>query len=271
MSDEARATLSSIWTIRLALFCVALVSVTIVFHRIFGMATPVALNLFALAFIGSAFAILVGLFALVRIWKRGWSGGANAVTGIVISALLLAWPLSYLPTAQRLPMIYDVTTDPGDPPPLIAAARLRPQGANPVAYPGVEFSEKQNATYVDLTPLFVDRPAVETLEIVEQALQRMRMTIVGETSIGELGPGSGQIEAVDRTLVLGFYDDVAVRVTRVSGGSLVDVRSASRFGRSDLGRNADRIREVKAQIVERLLSTVPASSGRSLTRRQRSK
>ena len=40
----------------------------------------------------------------------------------------------------------------------------------------------------------------------------------------------------------GFKDDVVVRVREnAEGGSLVDVRSVSRVGRSDLGVNAKRI------------------------------
>jgi len=37
------------------------------------------------------------------------------------------------------------------------------------------------------------------------------------------------------------------------------VRSASRFGRHDLGRNAERVRQVLKEIVMRLESVVPAA------------
>ena len=39
--------------------------------------------------------------------------------------------------AYRLPRIYDVTTDPDDPPRFEALARLRPRDANPVIYAGL--------------------------------------------------------------------------------------------------------------------------------------
>jgi uncharacterized protein (DUF1499 family) len=54
---------------------------------------------------------------------------------------------------------------------------------------------------------------------------------------------ASSFEAVDTTLWFGFKDDVIVRVSAQGGGSMVDVRSVSRVGRSDLGKNADRIRE----------------------------
>ena len=41
---------------------------------------------------------------------------------------------------------------------------------------------------------------------------------------------------------MGFTDDIVVRVAEAGSGSHIDVRSASRHGRSDLGVNAARIR-----------------------------
>ena len=55
-------------------------------------------------------------------------------------------------------------------------------------------------------------------------------------------PGEGRLEATARTFWFGFYDDVVVRITPANGGSLVDVRSVSRVGGSDVGANAARSR-----------------------------
>jgi uncharacterized protein (DUF1499 family) len=52
----------------------------------------------------------------------------------------------------------------------------------------------------------------------------------------------GRIEAIDRTLIFGFVDDIAIRITPQGDGSRIDLRSASRAGVSDLGVNAKRIR-----------------------------
>jgi uncharacterized protein (DUF1499 family) len=55
-------------------------------------------------------------------------------------------------------------------------------------------------------------------------------------------PDMGVLEATDTTLWFGFVDDITVRVVALDkGGVEVDVRSVSRIGRSDLGKNADRI------------------------------
>jgi hypothetical protein len=54
----------------------------------------------------------------------------------------------------------------------------------------------------------------------------------------------GIIEAVARTPILGFRDDVVVRVRPTVDGARIDVRSASRYGRNDLGTNAARVRDL---------------------------
>jgi hypothetical protein len=71
------------------------------------------------------------------------------------------------------------------------------------------------------------------------------------------------LEAVDRTLILGFYDDVAIRVAGNDEQARIDVRSASRYGRHDLGRNADRVRQILKEIIVRLESVVPAARAKA--------
>ena len=62
------------------------------------------------------------------------------------------------------------------------------------------------------------------------------------------GRRDGQIEAVARTPIMGFRDDVAIRVRPEDDGARIDVRSASRYGRHDLGTNASRIRGLLEEI-----------------------
>ena len=103
----------------------------------------------------------------------------------------------------------------------------------------------------------MDADAAEVLTLAAQTLRRLRMEVVREDAPSRENGNVGYVEAVDRTLVIGFRDDVVVRVAGSGRGALVDVRSASRFGRHDLGRNAQRLREVLRALIERLQSTVP--------------
>jgi hypothetical protein len=51
----------------------------------------------------------------------------------------------------------------------------------------------------------------------------------------------GRIEAVARTPIMGFREDVSIRITPDGEGSRVDIRSSSRYFESDLGSNASRV------------------------------
>jgi uncharacterized protein (DUF1499 family) len=61
--------------------------------------------------------------------------------------------------------------------------------------------------------------------------------------IVEGNPSERRIEAVATTRWFGFKDDVVIRISPAeNGGSVLDIRSVSRVGSSDLGTNARRIR-----------------------------
>ena len=67
------------------------------------------------------------------------------------------------------------------------------------------------------------------------------------------GPGGAEIQAVARTRVLRFKDDVTVRIRRREGASEVAVRSKSRVGKGDFGQNARNIRAFQAEMERQML------------------
>ena len=74
---------------------------------------------------------------------------------------------------------------------------------------------------------------------------------VVEARAPQAGRREGRIEAVARTPIMGFRDDVVVRVRpEGSDGSRIDVRSSSRYGTFDFGANASRIRSLLDDIEE---------------------
>ncbi len=62
----------------------------------------------------------------------------------------------------------------------------------------------------------------------------------GENQIGE-ELSVTYVEAVSRSLIMGFTSDVVVRIVEEDQTTLVDMRSSSRWGPHDLGSNAARI------------------------------
>jgi uncharacterized protein (DUF1499 family) len=247
------------WTSRIALFSVGVLLTAMLLHRLLSLPTTVALNLAAVAFAGAALSILLAIAAAIGVWRTGRPGTSRIVFGTVVSLGLLLWPLVYLPSYERLPKINDVTTDPSAPPAFVTLAKLRGPGANAPDYPGAEFARTQAAAYPDIKPIEINRPVDEAFELAADAINRLKMEIVRQEAPDPETGRPGALEAVDRTLLLGFYDDVAIRVVGNDERARIDVRSASRFGAHDIGRNADRVRQILKEIVVRLESVVPVA------------
>ena len=245
------------WTSRVAFFSLGLLGAAVFMHRLFPTPTPVAVNIVVTAFIGAALALLLALAAGIQIWRTGKPGTPRVVVGSIVGVGLLVWPLWFLPQLQGLPAIHDVSTDTAQPPQFVALAGDR--GKARTEYPKRSATAQAEA-YPDLRSLVVARGAEEAFELTSDALRRMKVRIVREEAPSAQG-GKGAIEAVDRTLVFGFYDDIVVRIQGDARTARIDLRSASRYGRHDLGRNAERVRRILKEIVARLEATVPTASG----------
>jgi hypothetical protein len=247
------------WSSRIAVFSASLLIVAVALHRLTSFPTQLAVNLFAVGAAGAGLAMLVALVALVQIWRRGLAGAGRAAFGILLPMLLLAWPLTYVPAFLKLPKINDVTTDVTAPPRFVTLAKLRTGEANPAAYPGARFANEQQKAYPDLRTFVVDRSAQEAFELVEEAVRKLKWRVAAsEPPVGRPAKG-GTIEATDNTLVVGFTDDIVIRVEGSVNRSRIDVRSASRHGRHDLGQNATRVRRFFAELQSRIDSTSPGS------------
>lgn len=272
IAAEQRPAFSALWSLRLALFSGALVIAGIALHRLLGIPTPILLNTLKVAFAGGALALLLAIIGIVQIWFTGRPGSGAALGGLLTSLALFAWPAFYIPTVNSLPPINDLSTDLHAPPPMTALAVLRGPGTNPVEYPGELFAEMQAVAYPDLKPFLIKRSSSEAFELVADVVRRLKYQVVAETPPGDDFDQPGYIEAVDRTLIMGFYDDVVVRVMGDSESAQIDVRSASRYGQHDLGRNAARIRTFFQELRTALMSTVPAEANpREVRSKQKSK
>ena len=118
---------------------------------------------------------------------------------------------------------------------------MRPRDANPIDYAGLYAAEQQRTAYPDIGPL-ARRNAAGRLQRgarggdQAQVARRRRAPAAGRPR------REGRIEAVARTPIMGFRDDVVVRVRADDDGARIDVRSSSRYGAFDFGTNAARIR-----------------------------
>lgn len=249
------------WAARLALFSAALTATALIAHRVFGMSTPVAINVIGAAVASAVVALGFGLWSTVRIWRRGTGGGLVTMIAILLAAGLAGWPLIAIPASRGLPAINDVTTDTQSPPKFTIAAKARPAGANPVNYPGPAFALLQSKSYPDIRTFQIDRSTEDAYELVLAALNSKTMKL---KPVSEQPPKKGQpgtIEIVDRTLVLGLTDDIVIRIDGDDKVARIDVRSSSRYGSHDFGRNAQRVRRILKEVQAVVEATTPNSDG----------
>lgn len=244
------------WSFRVALFSVSLLLMGLVLHRLASFPTTVAMNLFGVGYAAAALAVLVGVVALAQIWHTGHGGAGSAAAGILLPLIAFAGPLAYLTAFLNLPRINDVTTD-WTTPPRFAVLAKRPDGAKSSAYPGQPFADLQAKAYPDLRTLVMDRPVEEAFELVEEAVRRLRWRVAAAEPPTGRPAKVGVLEATEQTLIVGFTDDIVIRVEGSAARARIDVRSASRYGSFDFGQNATRVRRLLAEIRARAEATSP--------------
>ena len=125
------------WSRNLAMFSVVAVMVSILIVRFGFLEMKPALATFFGALGCAALSILVGFAAFAAIWQNGSRGMGRILLAFLINALVLAYPAYLAVQYQRLPPLYDITTNPIDPPRFEALARLRQCGLDAVV-PGLQ-------------------------------------------------------------------------------------------------------------------------------------
>jgi hypothetical protein len=210
-----------------------------------------------------AVAALSGAFWLASALRNndstGWRWG---FAGLIGGLILLFIPISDARRAWSAPPIHDISTDVGRAPQFVALLPLRKDATNGPDYDGAKkvvlkgkitaVAELQKLAYPDIKPLGkllnprndpkVDSKAILFWHAFETA-KRMGWNIVA------FDENKGTIEATDTTFWFGFTDDIAIRVQPAGTmGARLDIRSKSRVGTSDYGRNAERVQDYLAAL-----------------------
>ena len=195
---------------------------------------------FLLLLIGSiiaAIGVVVGIVALIAAKKRGLSGDKPPIyIGMTISVLILA-VMGLQLSGAGVPPIHNISTDVDDPPQFDAVVAIRGEQANSLDYVAEQIAALQQEAYPWVKPLETKRNPADSFEHAVGVLRDMGLELVNEARL------QGMIEATATTFWFGFKDDMVVRIRPSGAGSVIDVRSVSRVGMSDLGANARRIGE----------------------------
>lgn len=238
---------SAAWSRRFGLFAAQILILAALLHRFELISTPAATTLLAVGIAAALLSLVLACAALVQIWRHAQGGLGRALAGLIVSVLTLALPLWYLPELLLRPPLTDVTTALDAPLRFEAVDAGRPGDANDLGPVDANERELQAKSYPDLLRgMMVEKSPQQAFELVHEAIQRLGWSITALREPTTAGPG--RIEAVARTPIMAFRDDVVIRVAATEGEARIDVRSASRYGQHDFGANARRIRQLFEQL-----------------------
>ena len=246
----------AIWARRMAGFAFLATFLAVIIVRSGLLENRPALATFGGALSLAVVALVLALAAFVVIWMEGLAGLGAAVAAMAVSLALLAYPAYLGIKAYRLPWIYDITTDPIDPPRYEALARLRVRDANPTTYAGLYAADQQRSAYPDVGPLGTNATAQAAYDAALAVVNKRRWRVV-DARPPQAGRREGRIEAVARTPIMGFRDDVVIRVRAETDGARIDARSSSRYGAFDFGTNAARVRGLMNDIEDAIRAQRP--------------
>ena len=223
---------------RLSLACLLAIPLSVLAVRI-GLHFGVGLPIFALSGVIS----LVVIMILVVV---GLLPAYRSQRGAVLMAMLPAIPPVLLVTAivstgGQYPPIHDITTDTENPPMFDAALALRGDESNPVNIKP-DVIETQQRFYPEVKTIATDMSPIEAMERAVSVAESLGWEVYNTDNT------NGHIEATYTSFWFGFVDDIVIRVgIDAQGQTIVDLRSVSRVGRSDLGANAARIQAFSKQ------------------------
>ena len=186
---------------------------------------------------------LLSLAGIVHALRAHVGGVALGAVGFVVGVVPSVMVLHQYRLARTVPPINDISTDLQNPPAYVAAAANDFWKGKEMSYPA-GFADSVRRGYPDLAALALPIPAGRAFGVAHRTAAGMPAW-----EITAIDSAAGRIEATATTRWFGFKDDIVIRVTpRGTDSSVVDMRSKSRVGKSDVGANAARIRTYLAAL-----------------------
>lgn len=202
------------------------------------------------AMAGGALSLVALIVFLVR---KYWGRLLWPLIAIVIAGGFVGYTSYSFGKAATVPPIHDITTDLSNPPDfdtLTLRADNRevvPDGgrADLAALDNVaRWRRWHEEAYADIQPILVPVSVPEAVAAAEELIAERGW----ELAVAD--PATGRVEATETVSIYRFKDDVVLRIMPNPNGpgSVVNMRSVSRVGISDLGVNGERIREFLADL-----------------------
>ena len=258
---------------QIALFALMLAIAAWAAIRFGPLPEPHFLAIYAAACALALLALLGALIGFTSLWRVGARGGKASVSAVFLAIPVLL-PAAYGAWAYRShPLIYEVTTDPTDPPewlkhPLHEQAWLGPRTpagplereAQAVAYPAL-ISHRYDAALDRVVEAVRTVADDRRIAIQEEKVPAGMAASDAEEEPAPLAPGAIPVprkrpdfipgaapavpeapialfQGVVKDRITGFPYDVMIRVREDGEATMADIRVAARYGQSDLGVSA---------------------------------
>ena len=199
------------------------------------IAFPIFFNALQAGVILAALGLLLMTITALSNNRFATKGGLTLlITGLlpVVAYTAMIWPADLLS-----PIIHDITTDTENPPQFVEVKKLSKARHNSTEYGSPGIAARQLSAYPDLqainSSMNIDDALTEAIQVVKDL----------SWEFINIDYDNGIVEAYTTLKPLGLVADIIIRVQRDGSGSRIDVRSASRFGRWDFGKNAEHIRQ----------------------------
>ena len=229
---------------RLAVFSLAVACIGIL-----GVARGVAL----IAVLGGAAAIacgaiLLAFLAFAIIWRSGYNGAGQALAGLILATLLLAYPAYLAQQAMRLPRLSDISTDIADPPSFsLSHAALAARGDNTPPSVAIARRKAQIKAYPQIQPILLDLDAKEAFDASRGGAGGKRLEDRRTEAAGRAGwswPYRCHRHQFCPRLPIRHH--VEAKAARWSDA--IEIPSVARFGPYDFGANPRNIANFEAAL-----------------------
>lgn len=225
------------WSLKFSGTAALIAVLSVVGQRAVLLDFQLVILLLALSVLIALSAIVLGLIGTLRAIKAKHPDITETLAGSTLALLVIIPVLMTVLTGAGAPQIHDITTDLVDPPEFLAVKTLRIGEHNPLDRLTPEnLANLQKESYSDLDSIILDRPFDRVFEQAVTLVKKRGWEVLAVST------ANGRIEATDTTAIMGFKDDVVIRIRAEGKKSRVDMRSASRVGKGDWGVNAARIR-----------------------------
>lgn len=236
---ETRGSYAAPWARRAAMLSFTTLLVGLLAHWLKIMATPAFFWTMALVAALALCALALAAIGLPKVWNRGYRGGRDIVVAAVFGSIVLAPFAVAAGWAFTHPPLTDISTDLDDPPLFLEAIQGRSADMNPILTAGEEWKVEQLDAYPNVAGRRYDVPIENVRAAAERTFDARGWGILGPYIVGT--GTEFNMETIVYSPVLALPSDVVVRLIEEGDATFVDMRSASRFGETDFGQNADLI------------------------------